>query len=145
MSHVTCHMASVTCHMPCVFFFYRLVELVHGGSVINGATPSSFIGFQILCLSGSFIISFVDSSVFLADKTGPLHVIGLVIIISDMEGFISYPHSSSTSSDLIISSISSISSLSSRSPLSSSHSYVFSLSPFQPNNPPISRRREEHG
>ena len=65
MSHVTCHMSGVTCqvsyvrfHMSGVtcqvshfflllFFFLlffpdKLVKLVGEGSVINGATPSSF-------------------------------------------------------------------------------------------------------
>ena len=112
-----CHVSCVTCHMSHVMFLFvclfleKVVEHIDGGSVINGATPSSFIGFQILCLSGSLIISFVDSSVLLADKTGPLHLIGLVIIISDMEGFLSYHNSSSTSSDLIIYPLSSLSSL----------------------------------
>ena len=54
MSCVTCHMSRVTCHMSRVtyiyiffyflfFFLYKLVELVGGGSVINGATPSSYL------------------------------------------------------------------------------------------------------
>ena len=42
-----CHMSNVTCHMSCVpcqifFFFEKEVKLVGGGSVINGASPSSF-------------------------------------------------------------------------------------------------------
>ena len=39
------HVAHVMCHkllgVRCNFFFYKVVELVGGGSVINGATPSS--------------------------------------------------------------------------------------------------------
>ena len=35
---VTCHMSCVTCH----FFFDKLVELVRGGSVINGTYHISF-------------------------------------------------------------------------------------------------------
>ena len=41
-SHVTCHLSRVTCHM---YFFFpekkldKVVELVGGGSVINGAYP----------------------------------------------------------------------------------------------------------
>ena len=42
MSRVTCHMSCVTCHVShvacifCLFCFYKLVELLGGGSVING-------------------------------------------------------------------------------------------------------------
>ena len=40
--HVRCHMSGVTCEVSCVFFkIDKGVELVGGGSVINGA-PSSF-------------------------------------------------------------------------------------------------------
>ena len=50
---VTCHMSRVTCQMShffyiymyiyiYIFFLYKVVELIGGGSVINGATPSSF-------------------------------------------------------------------------------------------------------
>ena len=38
-------MSCVKCHMSCVstnIFFYKIVKLVGGGSVMNGATPSSF-------------------------------------------------------------------------------------------------------
>ena len=39
----TCHMSHVTCHVSHVtfsyFFFYKVVKLVGGGSVINGAYP----------------------------------------------------------------------------------------------------------
>ena len=47
---VMCHMSSVTCQVSHVFFlssfflnifFYKVVKLVGGGSVINGATLSS--------------------------------------------------------------------------------------------------------
>ena len=53
-SLVTCHMSRVTCHMSFFSFFFlvkksknlkkmdKVVELVGGGSVINGAYPSSF-------------------------------------------------------------------------------------------------------
>ena len=41
MSRVTCHVTYVTCHMSCVschmYFFYKVVELAGGGSVINWA------------------------------------------------------------------------------------------------------------
>ena len=48
MSRVTCHMSRVMCHFLFFIFFYliffpdKVVELIGGGSVINGATPSSF-------------------------------------------------------------------------------------------------------
>ena len=47
MSHVTCDMSRDTCHeshviITIVYFFYKVVKLVGGGSVINGVTPSSF-------------------------------------------------------------------------------------------------------
>ena len=49
MSHVTCHVSHVMCHISHVtiffifYFFYKVVNLVVVGSVINGATPSSFV------------------------------------------------------------------------------------------------------
>ena len=53
MSHVTCHVSPVTLKIKIkeiipIFFIIqkkldKVVELVGGGSVINGATPSSFI------------------------------------------------------------------------------------------------------
>ena len=63
VSPVTCHMLPVTCHLSCVtchlsnvkiyihflYLFNKVVELVGGGSVINGAypypypAPSSFL------------------------------------------------------------------------------------------------------
>ena len=39
MSGVTCHLSHVTWHIF-LLLFYKLVELVGRGSVINGATPS---------------------------------------------------------------------------------------------------------
>ena len=47
VSHVMCHMSCVTCHLwrvTYLFFFLsdKVVKLVGGGSVINGATLSSF-------------------------------------------------------------------------------------------------------
>ena len=40
VSHVTCHVSHVTCHMSHVKKkFDKVVELVGGGSVINGAYP----------------------------------------------------------------------------------------------------------
>ena len=44
VSHVRCHVSGVTCHM--YFFFYKLVGLVGGGSVINGSYPVQF--FRVL-------------------------------------------------------------------------------------------------
>ena len=37
VSHVTCHMSQVTCHYFYLFFSDKVVKLVGGGSVINGA------------------------------------------------------------------------------------------------------------
>ena len=48
VSRVMCHMIRVTCHMSCVtcnlvlFIFYKVLKLIGGGSVVNGAYPSSF-------------------------------------------------------------------------------------------------------
>ena len=54
MSRITCHMSRVTCHMSKYFFFFTFfffnslkkfnkgLELVGGGSVINGAYPVKF-------------------------------------------------------------------------------------------------------
>ena len=46
ISGVTCHVAGGRCHVSCVTFLLFLldkeVELVGGGSVINGSTPSSY-------------------------------------------------------------------------------------------------------
>ena len=40
VSHVAYHMSHVMCHF---LFFFKVVKLVSGGSVINGPTSSSFI------------------------------------------------------------------------------------------------------
>ena len=40
VSHVTCHVLCVMCHMS-HFFVDKVVKLVGGGYVINGATMSS--------------------------------------------------------------------------------------------------------
>ena len=48
VSHVTCHVSCVTCHMSHVTFFFsssfsdKVVKLIGGGSVINGAYPVLF-------------------------------------------------------------------------------------------------------
>ena len=54
MSRVMCHMSFVMCYMSCVtchvshvtifliIFLDKVVKLVGGGSVINGAAPSSY-------------------------------------------------------------------------------------------------------
>ena len=46
MSRVTCKMSGVRCQVSLLFFFflfyYKMVELVDGGSVINGAYPVIF-------------------------------------------------------------------------------------------------------
>ena len=51
----TCHMSGVTCHVSRVtlfflflFFFYKVVELIGGGSFNNGATPSSFTRYSCI-------------------------------------------------------------------------------------------------
>ena len=38
---VRCHVSGVTCQVSCflLLFFFKVVELVGGGSVINGAYP----------------------------------------------------------------------------------------------------------
>ena len=48
-SYTMCHLSPVTCHLSPFFLFFfilkkidKLVELVGGGSVITGPTPSSF-------------------------------------------------------------------------------------------------------
>ena len=38
VSRVTCHVSPVTFNVDYVYFFGNMVELVAGGSVINGAT-----------------------------------------------------------------------------------------------------------
>ena len=50
MSRVRCHLSGilcqvfcVRCHMSYIYFFYKVVELVGGGSVINGAYPVQFM------------------------------------------------------------------------------------------------------
>ena len=46
VSCVKCHMSSVTCHYLFIYYLFFLekeVKLVGGGSVINGATPSSLM------------------------------------------------------------------------------------------------------
>ena len=42
MSRVTCHVSHVTCNVSLFFFLDKVVKLIGGGSVINGAYPSSF-------------------------------------------------------------------------------------------------------
>ena len=51
VSHVTCHMSCVTCHVSHLFiyfFFGQIGGFIGGGSVINGATPSSFYKYWLL-------------------------------------------------------------------------------------------------
>ena len=45
MSYVTCHMSNVT------FFLDKVLKLGVGGSVINGATPSSLKTFSVISLA----------------------------------------------------------------------------------------------
>ena len=46
VSHVTCHMSHVKCNKSHFFFSDKLVKLVGGGSVINGAILSCLHMFQ---------------------------------------------------------------------------------------------------
>ena len=54
LSLVRCHVSGVTCHNFFLFFFFssffidKVLELVGGGSFINGATPSSFKNYMCL-------------------------------------------------------------------------------------------------
>ena len=50
MSRVTCHMSGVTCHTKTKLNtkLDKVVELIGGGFVINGATTSSLANIQIL-------------------------------------------------------------------------------------------------
>ena len=44
VSRVTCQVSRVTCFFYFLkFFFNKVVKLIGGGSVINGASPSSFV------------------------------------------------------------------------------------------------------
>ena len=64
MSHVTCHMSCVMCQMSHVFFVFvsdKMVELVGGGPVINGAYPVYFLSIRKflkpkIMVSGKFLI-----------------------------------------------------------------------------------------
>ena len=48
VSHVTCHMSYVQRrNFLYIYFPDKVVKLVGGGSVINGATPSSLFAFEI--------------------------------------------------------------------------------------------------
>ena len=42
ISHVMCHISHITCHLFLYFFFYKVVNLVGGGFIINGATAFTF-------------------------------------------------------------------------------------------------------
>ena len=62
VSFVTCHVSRVTCHLShvtCQIFFNKVVKLVSGGSVINGAYPVYF--FYLLSI---FVPSFFPSITF---------------------------------------------------------------------------------
>ena len=59
LSRVRCHVSGVTCNHFFLFFFSsffidKVLELVGGGSVINGANPSSFKNY--LCLGTQICI-----------------------------------------------------------------------------------------
>ena len=42
VSGVICHLSGVRCHVSFFVCFYKFVDLVGGGSVINGADPVKF-------------------------------------------------------------------------------------------------------
>ena len=52
MSPVMCHVSRVMCHM--YFFFYKVVKLIDGESVINGA-------YLVLFLNASLIVTDLDT------------------------------------------------------------------------------------
>ena len=43
LSHFICHVTHGTSYVSRVFFLYKVLDLVNGGSVMNRASPSSFI------------------------------------------------------------------------------------------------------
>ena len=43
VSHVMCHVSRVTCHNLFFFFSDKVLKLIGGGSVINGAYPVQFL------------------------------------------------------------------------------------------------------
>ena len=47
LSCVTCHVSNVAYHVIFLLCFYRLMKLVDGGSVINGANQSSFLKYRM--------------------------------------------------------------------------------------------------
>ena len=51
VSHVTCQVAGVMCHVShyiYIYFFYKEVELVGGGSVINEAFPVQLLRYLVI-------------------------------------------------------------------------------------------------
>ena len=56
MSHVICRVSGVTLSF---FFFYKLMEVFGGGSVINEAYPSSFWVFKKVVASGTFPVNVI--------------------------------------------------------------------------------------
>ena len=74
VSHVMCHMSRVTCHVSHVTknqnTLKKVVELVGQGSVINGATPSSFFSSSVSFLPAVFYPLAWDQ---LHARPGPVH------------------------------------------------------------------------
>ena len=58
LSCISCHVSRVTCHLSRVILIFKLVELVGGGSVINGAGSPTF-RHQTFCRPPTF-----DTSTF---------------------------------------------------------------------------------
>ena len=45
--HVMCHVSHVTCNVSHVIFFYKVVKLIGGGSVIIGAYLVYFTDYEV--------------------------------------------------------------------------------------------------
>ena len=63
MSCVTCHMSRVTFFLL-FFFLDNVVELICGGSVINGATLSSFLMFRLFWPYWRFLTNWLFLAIF---------------------------------------------------------------------------------
>ena len=67
VSNVSCHMSQVICHKKYCNLLDEVVELVAGGSVINGATQSRFVfwwyvknlNYGIFCSSEHLIFNLI--------------------------------------------------------------------------------------
>ena len=91
MSRVTCHMSLFKKYIYKYNFFYKLVKLVGGGSVINGAYPLQLIYaatfFQHkMCRIIWFVYRFY---VIFSQSTVPMRIIGFMTIRSKGKMFLS--------------------------------------------------------